>query len=190
MSGVDPDAVLVARVLAGRQEAYTELVRRHQQGVYWALYRMLGDARDAEDIAQDSFVRAYVALPGFDPRYRFASWLYQIAINLAINRRRQRCRELLPAPDPLTDESFFERLPNPDPQDHPAAVAEANDVADQLRRSVMALPPDYRDVLIMRHVMELGYAEISQATGLPIGTVKSRLDRARRRLAELVGPWS
>lgn len=175
--------------LAGHAEAFAELIRRHQSGVYWALYRMMGNALDAEDLAQDTFVRAYLALPSFDPRYRFGSWLHQIAVNLAINRRRRRCRELLPAPDPLTGESFFELLPGLDAHEQPTSVTEAHDVADRLRRAVMELPPDFRDVLIMRHVMELSYAEISQATGLPIGTVKSRLDRARRRLAELVGPW-
>jgi RNA polymerase sigma-70 factor (ECF subfamily) len=178
------DPEVVAAVLAGDGQAYGELMRRHGPSLYRMLYRMVGDGPTAEDLTQEALVRAYYALPTYDPQYRFSTWLYQIASHLCINHWRKRCREQPVGRDAAAADHFFESLPDPDRLSAPADVAAATDLRERLAAAVMALPDNFREVLVMRHMMELSYQEICDATGLPMGTVKSRLDRARRQLGE------
>jgi RNA polymerase sigma-70 factor (ECF subfamily) len=167
-------------------ERYSELVPRHWTKVFAAVYRMTGQAADAEDLAQETFLRAYVALASFKPGLPFANWLRQIASRLALNLARSRAREGVLSPDPEARERFFEALPDPDPAAQPVPAADAAELQRRLRAALARLPEEQRLVLVMRHVLELSHQEICEVTGLPIGTVKSRLDRARRRLAALL----
>lgn len=181
---VAADRALVAAVLAGDLDAYARLVQRYERRIRFAIQRMVGDFEDAEELTQEAFVRAYFALPRFDPQYRFSTWLYQIAANLAINFGRQRAREARMFPDAEDREAYFDTLPEADVDVQPALAAERRAEIAQLQRAVAELPADMRQVLVLRHVFELSYQEICDATGLPMGTVKSRLDRSRRRLAK------
>lgn len=181
------DNAVVAAVLAGDRDAYAELVRRYWPRIRSALARMLGPGADVDDLAQESFVRAYYALGSFDPAYRFSTWLYQIAFNLAINHNRKRRRELTVGVDAVAADTFFASIPDAEPSGQPEAATAARDMGARLWQAVADLPPDAREIVIMRHVLELSYQEICAATGLPMGTVKSRLERARNRLAGALG---
>ncbi len=178
------DEDVITAVLAGQLDAYAQLVQRYERRIRFALVRMVGNGDDADELTQEVFVRAYFALPRFDPTYRFSTWIYQIAANLAINFTRRRSREVRMPPDAEAEETFFEQLPSVDAGAQPAAAAEQRAEVSRLRRAMADMPPDMRQVLVMRHVLELSYQEICDATGLPMGTVKSRLDRARRKLAQ------
>jgi RNA polymerase sigma-70 factor (ECF subfamily) len=170
--------------MAGEREAFGLLVGRHQARLFGAMLRMLGNRLDAEEVTQEAFVRAYAALAAFDPQYRFSAWLYQIAVNLAINYRWKRSREVMVGRDAPEADRYFEGLPDTGPAGRPDALSVEADQRRRLWAAVAALPPDARDMIVLRHVLELSYEEIRQATGLPMGTVKSRLERARGRLAE------
>lgn len=185
MRGEDEsDQAVIAAVLAGDRERYGVLVARYQQRIFNAMWRSCGSRYEAEELTQAAFTRAYFALHSYKPDYRFSTWLFQIAFNLAINAHKHRQRE---APwegrDPADDP--FAQLPGR-PEEEPERAAERRAARAAVRRAWAQLPPDYRLVIEMRYVEQLSYEEIGAATGLPLGTVKSRLARARQRLAELL----
>ena len=170
-----PDRDLVLRARRGETAAFGELVRRHQTTVFNVCYRLLGERREAEDLAQEAFLRAYARLETFDPERPFAPWMRRVAANLCLNRLAT-----LPAPQPEVDE---ERDPD-DPARAPEAVVEARERQDVLRAALAALPPHYRAVIELRHYQELSYEQIAEALRLPLSDVKSHLFRARKLLAE------
>jgi RNA polymerase sigma-70 factor, ECF subfamily len=176
----DTDADLVAATLAGHTDAYGALVQRHQRRVYLGLLQLCRDRAEAEDLTQEAFVRAYRALASFDPAYRFPPWLFRIAINLWRNSRRRAGREVALEGDEAGDDA---PPPLPDGAPSPEAQAEAAELRRRVWRAVDALPAEARRIVVMRHAMELSYEEIAAATDLPMGTVKSRLARARQELA-------
>lgn len=175
------DATLVAATLAGQLDAYGELVRRHQRRVFLGLVQICGDADLAEEVTQEAFCRAYAALASYDPAYRFSPWLFQIALNVWRNQYRRTRREA-PWPEAAADEP--ESLAIPDPAPSPEESALSTDRKQRVWQAVAALPTDARAVVVMRHALEMSYEEIAAATGLPVGTVKSRLARARGALAD------
>ncbi len=170
----DPDdAALVARSLEGDTNAFEALVVRYEQVLFRVAHRMLGDYEDARDATQEAFISAHRKLDSFDPRYRFFSWLYRILVNGCLNARRAR-------------------RPSEPVQPHMAVGGtplEALEAAERRRRvqqALLALPGDYREVVVLRHYGDLGYEEIAEALGIPAKTVKSRLYSARQRLIELL----
>lgn len=181
-----PDAALVAATLAGRYDAYAPLVERHQRRLFLALRQLTGNDRDAEEIAQDAFVRAWENLRLFDPVYPFYPWLARIAVNLWHNRTRRTNREV-PLEDGSSDAGDDGRAAEEwrweDDAPSPEALADEGEVRRRVWAAVDALPEVARRIVVMRHALELSYEEISAATGLPLGTVKSRLSRARDVLA-------
>lgn len=186
MKREDPtDQAVVAAVLAGDRDAFGVLVQRHQRRVYHSLWRLCGDAEEAEELAQGAFVRAYFALDGYKPEYQFSTWLFRIAYHLFLNERRDRRREVAFDVGDDPDEDAAQRIE--DPAGPPHAEVEARELRRSIRRAVTALPEEYRTVIVLRHMQELSYAEIGEITGLPVGTVKSRLARARHQLAGLLG---
>ena len=176
MSEPPPDRVLVERTRRGETQAYGELVRRYQRSVFNVCYRMMGERRDAEDMAQEAFVRAYQRLDTFDLGRPFGPWIRRVTANLCLNRLQ---RGSLP------------RVPLDDEMDMPETSSiglELRQVrresAARVRAAVLALPPHYRVVVEMRHFQELSYAEMAAALDLPLNTVRSHLFRARKLLAE------
>ena len=161
----------VARARQGDRQAFGELVRRHRQGVVNVVYRMCGDSALAEDAAQEAFLRAWQNLSRYQPRYAFRSWLYRIALNLAIDTlRRER-----PTAD-LSDE------PLASSEDSPETLLERKQQAEQVRQAVLDLPPASRVVLVLREYEALSYQEIAEALDIPMGTVMSRLNYARGQM--------
>lgn len=174
----------IERVLGGDREAYTVLVERYGGPLFRYLLRMLGRHEEAEDVVQEAFLRAYLALASYDPRYRFSTWLFRIATNLALNRLRDERRVI--SLEGLAGDS--EGLPL-ELEDHwdegrPEAAVEQKELLYRIRECLEELPPAYRLVVALRYVADLSYEEIAEVTGLPLNTVRSRLHRGRERLGE------
>jgi RNA polymerase sigma-70 factor (ECF subfamily) len=170
------DGVLVRQVRQGNLEAYGELVRRYQGSVFGVCYRMLGERQEAEDLAQDAFLRGYERLSTFDLAYPFGPWIRRVAANLCLNWLQRR----RPVWVDLDDETGLQgRAPGPLPE----ASAERRQAAEEIRRAILALPPAYRVVVELRHYQDASYEEIAAELHLPVSDVKSHLFRARRILA-------
>ena len=176
------ETAAIERVLEGDQEAYTLLVQRYSGPLYRYLLNMLGRPAEADDLVQDAFLRAYLSLASYDSHYRFSTWLFRIATNLALNyikvRRRTVSLEVLQR-DPDGPPVEF---PDPSATAQMHQQAERRELAELIRECIEELPPAYRVVVSLRHIAELSYAEIASSIDLPINTVRSRLHRGRERL--------
>jgi len=173
---VDQDAddlAMVARCRAGETAAFAGLVERYQRLLFTVALRLLGDYDEATDAAQNAFVKAYQKLETFDRNRRFFSWIYRILVNECLNIRRDRPPHEAIAPD----------LPA---AGTPASLFEADERRSRVQAAILALPLEYREVIVLRHFTELSYEEISQTLQVPAKTVKSRLYTARERLAAML----
>jgi RNA polymerase sigma-70 factor (ECF subfamily) len=166
----EDDAEVIRQCLAGRTEAFEQLVARYERVLFRVALRMLGNAEDARDATQTAFVRAFEQLPRYDPAFRFFSWVYRILANECLNQRRARRPQGPIGPDLVAPGTPFEFL-----------------AAGERRRRVQAalldLSPAYREVVVLRHFGDLAYDEIAVALDVPVKTVKSRLYTARQQLA-------
>jgi RNA polymerase sigma-70 factor (ECF subfamily) len=165
------DTALVRRSLQGDAAAFEALVTHYQRVLFTVAYRMLGDYEDARDATQNTFIKVFQKLETFDQEHRFFSWIYRILVNECLNARRGR-----PAAQTLD-----EQMPDPGKPDEPLEAAERQ---QQVRRAILELPVEYREVIVLRHFAALSYDEIGQALSIPVRTVKSRLHTARHRLLE------
>ncbi len=181
------DEKLVARAREGDRSAFARLVERHSVSVYNLTLRIVGNREDAEEAAQDVFVRAYRSLDRFRGDSRFSTWLYRIAVNVSLSSARRSRRDLSTTSlsEPEDDEDGLP-MQLPDPSTDPAERFEQAEFRDQVRNMVAALPPIYSAVISMYHMQSLSYDEIAEALKLPIGTVKARLFRARVALRKLI----
>jgi RNA polymerase sigma-70 factor (ECF subfamily) len=169
------DDELVLQSLDGRREAFGELVLRHQKMVFNLARYMLGDAHAAEDLAQEAFLHAYRALPGYRAQGKFPAWLRTIVTRLCLNHRRDTRREI-----PWADLTGHAAEVTDGPE---RRVAEWERCA-AVRRAIAALPPDYRDVIVLRYLEELTYEEIARHLGVPVSTIETRLHRAKKQLRQ------
>jgi RNA polymerase sigma-70 factor (ECF subfamily) len=171
---------LVHAARNGDRQAFGRLVDLYQRSVYSLAYRMLGNATDAEDAAQEAFLRAFRSLGGYDASRAFSTWILSIAAHYCIDRiRRRRMTEVsLDAVAPLRW--------NPPAQADPEARVDRAADAERVRAGLAALPEDYRAVVILRYWHDMGYGEIAAILGESESAIKSRLHRARRRLAEFL----
>ena len=183
---VDPneDRAVVEAVLAGDRELFGKIVRRYEGRLVNFLNRLLGDYEEAHDVAQEVFIKVFQALDRYDPSYRFSTWLFRVAQNAAIDRLRKRRLQLvsMQVPDNGSDGERQWEFPadQPDAYDH----ARQGERRAAIREAVEALPWEYRELILLRHYAELAYAEIAELKKMPLGTVKNKLFRARRLLAE------
>ena len=166
----------VREALAGDQEAFARLVESYQAAIYNLAYRMLENASDAEDAAQETFLRAYSRLRSYDPARKFSSWLLAIAAHHCIDRLRRR-RWTTPLEDIPLGRRFSTGR-------DPEREIEREEEREEIRRLLERLPPDYRLVVILYYWNDLSCRQIGQVMGLGEGAVKSRLHRARRMLAQ------
>jgi len=169
------DRELAERIQRGDQDAFAELVRQNQSAVFNVAYRFFGNAHDAEDAAQETFLRAWRFFRQFDKERALAPWLKRIAANVCLNRLQTE-KPLLPL-DP-------EGPAPPDPSPGPEATASHRSTSDRIRLELTRLPPRYRAVIELRHFQDFSYDEIAEALHRPLSDVKSDLFRARKLLAE------
>ncbi len=188
------DEQLVAQALQGRREAFETLVRRHQRVLVRQLFRQVGVQEAARDLAQEVFLKVYLSLSSFDPAFRFTTWLHRIASNSAIDhlRKKQPATCSIHHADAADDgsSSFGATLAGSGPTPHD--MLRLRELQVRLDRAVGRLPEELRQLILLRHRQHCRYDEISRITGLPLGTVKNRIFRARellrRSLGDLFGP--
>lgn len=167
------DHEAVTRCLGGETAAFEPIVERYQRVLFTVALRMLGDRDEANDATQNAFLNAYRKLDTFDPKRRFFSWIYRILVNECLNNRRDRRPHEPITPDLATVGS-------------PADLLEADERRRRVQSAILALPIEYRQVIVLRHFTELSYEQIADALGVPAKTVKSRLHTARERLGQML----
>jgi RNA polymerase sigma-70 factor (ECF subfamily) len=183
------EQTLISRVQKGNQDAFAALVDEHQLYIYNLALRVVKDENEALDLAQETFVRAWTALPNFKGQSQFRTWLYRIATNLCYNRLPNLRRSL----NDLGDD-VMENIPDTDSTfDNPAHEFESNETRSHLHQAIEDLDENYRLLITMRYQNELSYEEIATTLNLPLGTVKTGIFRAkaqlRNALATLEDSW-
>lgn len=181
MSGAEArleEVALIAQARAGDQSAFGELVARYQVAVYNLCYRMLGQSEEAEDAAQEVFLRIYRQLRSYDPAHRFSTWVLAIASHYCIDQLRKRRLTIVPI-DSIVG---WARSRQPQPDD----LALDGEQRDQIQACLHKLPEKYRLALVLRYWYDLSYSEMAQVMELPENTVKTRLHRARQMMAHLI----
>lgn len=174
-SALVDDQTLVADTLAGRPEAFGTLVERYDRAVYHLAYRTLHDPEEARDTAQEAFFKAYRSLRTFKPGAKFSTWLFAITYHACCDRLSRRKR--------YSNEELPDRA---DPGAGPESQAIASDEAKRLRAAIAALPEKYRTVITLYHLQGRQYEEIAQVLGVPMGTVKTHLFRAKEQLRRIL----
>ncbi|HYE15069.1 MAG TPA: sigma-70 family RNA polymerase sigma factor [Pyrinomonadaceae bacterium] len=179
------DVDLVRRAIAGREDGFEELVRRYQRPIVAYVYRMVGDYDAALDLAQEVFIKVYNSLGRYRPEFKFSTWIYRIAHNAAIDHLRRegsaRTEEL--EVEGEGGRAFEKPLASKAPT--PEQESERRERRAEIEEVVGQLPPAYRELIVLRHANDLSYDEIAEVTGLPLGTVKNRIFRAREAMREL-----
>lgn len=175
------DLELVARCKGGDPSAFDDLVRRYQDRLFNALVHFLGDAAAAEDLAQEAFLKAYLRLQDFRGDSQFYTWLYAIARNLSVSRQRQLSRRGRMASLDAEDAPQVESG-----KGDPIGSAMSRDREALVQQALQALDEESRWIVVLRDIDGRDYAEIAEAAGVPVGTVKSRLHRARMQLRQLL----
>jgi RNA polymerase sigma-70 factor (ECF subfamily) len=180
----DQEVVLLAR--GGREAAYRELVRRYERPVFALLFRMVRDRELAEDLAQETFVKALNAIESYRPEFKFSSWIFKIANNAAIDHLRRRELDTLSldgSPHAETPEAMqATALQIGARQESPLDAVEARELGGAIEAAIGRLRPEYRSCILLRHVEGRAYEEIAEILDLPLGTVKTYIHRARNEL--------
>ena len=189
MSERDIDQQLVERVQRGEKAAFDLLVIKYQRKIFRLLSRLIRDPGEVEDVAQEAFIKAYRALPNFRGDSAFYTWLYRIAINTAKNWLVSQGRRA-----PTTTETDIEDAETFDDGEHlrdlntPDAMLLTRQVADAVNRAIERLPEELKTAIVLRELEGLSYEEIAETMNCPIGTVRSRIFRAREAIAEELRP--
>lgn len=181
--GVLDDAALVQRCLSGDRESFTTLVERFKVRVYNTCFFLLRSEADAEDVAQETFVRAYNNLDKYDPKLPFASWILAIARNLSINLKRHPQSRTIPMD--IQNVAASGRGPAAS-TGNPETIVEGAMGLSAVQEAIREIQPEFREALALRYVQKLSYQEISDQLKVPMGTVKSRLFNGRERLIQLL----
>ncbi|GDX39880.1 hypothetical protein LBMAG21_01720 [Armatimonadota bacterium] len=196
--GLQRDATTVVNTFqpedADRNLSFDELVAKYERKIFNVIYRLIGDYEEATDLTQETFISAFKHYDRFRGEAKVFTWLYQIARNLCINRIRQRDRqrvlriESLDQPrESLNDDGVT--LEVPDWSQSPQNVLEDRELRDRIMAAIESLPPDYREVVVLREFQNLSYNEIVEVTGLTLENVKTRLSRARGMLRRKLEPY-
>lgn len=177
---------MVAAALGGSQDGYQELVRRFERPVFALVVRMVRDRTTAEDLTQEAFVKAFRSLEHYDPERKFSSWLFKIAHNATLDHLRRRELDTVSLEAGSEDDGaggLASVLSDPGARGTDLGVGR-NELAGALEAAVGELKEEYREVVILRYSEGLAYQEIAEVTGLPMGTVKTNIHRARKALME------
>jgi RNA polymerase sigma-70 factor, ECF subfamily len=177
------DVDLIAKAIGGREDGFEELVRRYQRPIINYVYRMLNDYEGSLDVTQEVFIKVYNSLDRYSSDYKFSTWLYRIAHNAAIDHIRRSPSNQQSLETENGDGTYQLQIECPKPS--PEQDRERSEWRTEIDAVVNCLPTAYRDLILLRHSRDLSYDEIAEVTGLPLGTVKNRLFRAREMMREL-----
>jgi len=178
------EAEVIRRCLAGDERAHRELMRRYERPVFSVALRMLRQREDAEDVTQETFVRMFRALARYDPTRPFSAWLFTITSRLCIDLIRRRKVRPVPLVRHEAGSSEEETVDVPDTAPGPDERTQHEEEERRVQDLIDTLPPHYRIVVVLRHQQDLAYEDIAEQLGLPLGTVKARIHRARALLAQ------
>ncbi|MFQ5537873.1 MAG: RNA polymerase sigma factor [Gemmatimonadota bacterium] len=189
LTGLD-DRELARLAVSGKEGAYRELLRRYERPVFSLIYRMVRDRTLAEDLAQETFIRAFNAIGSYKPSYKFSNWIFKIANNHTIDYLRKRKLNTVSihgsphasSAEEAADSSFDVRSED----EAPDAFVENRELGGQIEAAIGALREEYRTVILLRHVEGYAYEDIAEIMDLPLGTVKTYLHRARNELKKLL----
>jgi len=180
------DHELVALAQKGSEKAYRELLGRYQRPVFSLVYRMLRDREQAEDLAQETFVRVFNNIGRYDPKYKFSSWIFKIATNLTIDHIRKKEVATVSIDGSryavTADEIEASTITVASDDENPEELLEAKELGESIEGAIGALRPEYRTAILLRHVEGREYQEIADIMSLPLGTVKTFIHRARHEL--------
>lgn len=181
-----PDSELALRAQQGDEPAFAELLSRYEQRVYNLCFRLCRNHADALDVAQTAYVKAWQALPRYESRAGFFTWLYRIAVNQALSQRRARRGKVAArlGTGEMGDEPGG--VPEPAVNDDPSRRMELEEMQRQLETALAALDDEFRAPVVLRDIEELDYSTIAEILDVPVGTVKSRIFRGRSMLRELL----
>ena len=188
--GAEPltDEDLVTAVLEGDRDRFGELIDRYQGRLVNYLFRLLRNADDAHDLAQEVFVKVYQVLDRFDPHYKFSTWLFRVAQNAAIDQIRRRRLKVVSLRQE-DDEGEGRDWELPSPERGPYGELRNRERGDAIQEAIETLPWEYRELILLRHFGELPYEEIARMKEMPLGTVKNKLFRGRQMLKEKLGDF-
>ncbi|HEV2800602.1 MAG TPA: sigma-70 family RNA polymerase sigma factor [Pyrinomonadaceae bacterium] len=175
------DCELVTRAISGRDDSFEELVRRYQRPLVSYVYRMTGNYESALDLTQEVFIKVYGSLARYRPEYKFSTWIYRIAHNTAIDYLRRHSTREQELEVATHDGDTYEKpyaSAAPTPEEESVRAERRAEIEDVIQ----SLPPSYRELIVLRHAHDLSYDEIAEVTGLPLGTVKNRIFRAREAM--------
>jgi RNA polymerase sigma-70 factor (ECF subfamily) len=177
------DVDLIAGTIAGGEDNFEELVRRYQRPIVGYVFRMLGDYESALDVTQEVFIKVYNSLERYSSEYKFSTWIYRIAHNAAIDHMRRNSVTPQSLETESADGTYQLQIESSDPT--PEQDRERSEWRTQIDSVVKCLPTAYRDLILLRHSQDMSYDEIAEVTGLPLGTVKNRLFRAREMMRDI-----
>lgn len=189
---IPSDDLLIQRIKAGDMGAYNDMVVRYYDRIFARVSQLLKSKQDAEEVTQDAFIRAHRGLESFRGDASFSTWLYQIATNLAHNRywywfRRKRDQSISLDQPLTTDGNLTIENVMPSTRENPAEAAITQEFVDRVSECMEGLSDKHKEILILRNVRNLTYVEVAQQLDISVGTVKSRIARARESLRELMG---
>lgn len=179
----EEELALVQRVQSGELDAFEDLVRAHEKTVYNLALRMTGNPQDAEDMAQEAFLKAYRSLPDFRGESKFSVWLYRIVSNVCLDHLRKQSRRTASSLTREDEDGEEQQLEVPDESQSPERLLEQKLTREAVQRGLAELPEEQRQILLLREIRGMSYEEIAETLGLEAGTVKSRIFRARKKLS-------
>jgi len=181
--GTASDCDLVVWATTGREDGFEELVRRYQRPIAAYVYRMIGDYESSLDLTQEVFIKVYASLTRYRAEYKFSTWIYRIAHNVAIDylRRNAVARREMSFTLEADDAEEFE-MPLASSALTPEEESELKERRAEIEAVIGCLPPPYRELIVLRHAHDMNYDEIAEVTNLPLGTVKNRIFRAREAM--------
>ena len=184
------DHELVAFARTGSEKAYRELLGRYERPVFSLVYRMVRDRELAEDLAQETFVKVFNHLDSYNPKFKFSSWIFKIANNLAIDTLRKKGIQTVSLDGSrhatTAEETEATRISIASTDENPEELLEARELGREIERAIGMLRPEYRTAVILRHVEGRAYEEIAEIMDVPLGTVKTFIHRARLELREML----
>lgn len=176
------DTPLIAKALAGDEDAYAKIMERYNGQLYHLMYKMVRRREEAEDLVQEAFIKAFRALASFNDEFAFSTWLYKIAVNNCIDHLRKKRLQVYSYDKPIAAKDGELQREYPDKEETPDKELLSSEKSQIITAAIYELPEKYKTAIVLRHREELSYEEIATKLNLPLGTVKARIFRAREML--------